>query len=290
MVANIGVANVDTAVEFYRSLLGFDIVRKFSDHEGIDWAHLKYQNIELTFFRKSDREKTIEASNVLTLFMNCDNVEALYNHFILHGYQPEDMYLTFYHSLEFKIKDPEGYMLFFSQNCKEINMTKKLLLEKIKAKYNELQEVIRSLPLVMIQKPGVQGEWSIKDIIAHLTAWNKRLICWIQLSNQGEIPQTPEPGYTWDKIHQLNHDTFMKFKDVEFNKILDDFEESYFQVLTYINTYQDDDLNNCELYSWTNGQPLWVDIGFNTFDHYRSHLVAIKKWVGIEKDLNINPK
>ena len=41
---------------------------------------------------------------------------------------------------------------------------------------NALLTVLRALPEEVILKPGTVGRWSIKDVVAHITAWEDRLL------------------------------------------------------------------------------------------------------------------
>lgn len=41
---------------------------------------------------------------------------------------------------------------------------------------NALLTVLRALPEEAILKPGTVGRWSIKDVVAHITAWEDRLL------------------------------------------------------------------------------------------------------------------
>ncbi len=39
---------------------------------------------------------------------------------------------------------------------------------------------------------GVVGDWSIKDIVAHITAWEQRPVEWLAAARRGDKP-TPAP-------------------------------------------------------------------------------------------------
>jgi hypothetical protein len=43
-----------------------------------------------------------------------------------------------------------------------------------------------------------------KDIVAHVTAWQRRLNVWLGAVARGEIPVDPEPGVTWRDMDSLN--------------------------------------------------------------------------------------
>ena len=46
----------------------------------------------------------------------------------------------------------------------------------------------RSAPTRMDQ-PGVAGQWSVKDVVAHLASWRKRTVARLQAAARG----APEP-------------------------------------------------------------------------------------------------
>lgn len=275
MVPNIGAADVDAAVAFYRDMLGFEAVQTYSDQEGTTRALLKHGDIELAFFRG----KALNAADALLLFMHCDDVLELHDRVIRRGREPGDLCLTPYLALEFRMRDPEGYTLCFSQDCKAVRMTRERLRKSVEAKRDELLDTVGSLPPSRLETPGVQGLWSVKDILAHLTAWNNRLLRWDRESEQGLVPETPEPGYAWEELDRLNHDTWLKYKDAPYGETLDGFKTSCAAILERLDGWRDEDLNDTERYSWSRGVPLWVKVGFNTFDHYRTHLDAIRRWL-----------
>ena len=44
-----------------------------------------------------------------------------------------------------------------------------------------------------MEEPGVAGAWSIKDIVAHLTAWRRRTVRRLEAAAMGQ----PEPAHDW---------------------------------------------------------------------------------------------
>ncbi len=53
-------------------------------------------------------------------------------------------------------------------------MTKDELIKKIETEWDNLQAALDGLTEEQMHQPGVVGEWSIKDILAHITAWQTR--------------------------------------------------------------------------------------------------------------------
>ncbi|MDQ6832411.1 MAG: ClbS/DfsB family four-helix bundle protein, partial [Chloroflexota bacterium] len=54
--------------------------------------------------------------------------------------------------------------------------TKAELLEQVRAMYAALDEVIAPILPAQMCMPGVNGAWSVKDELAHLTFWHRNLL------------------------------------------------------------------------------------------------------------------
>ena len=72
-------------------------------------------------------------------------------------------------------------------------MTKSELLNWLQAEYQQFEAFLDQIGPARMDQPGVTGHWSIKDIVAHLTGWQPRLIASLQAAQSGE----PEPPPPW---------------------------------------------------------------------------------------------
>ena len=55
-----------------------------------------------------------------------------------------------------------------------------------------------------LEAPLRDDGWSAKDIAGHVAVWERRLARDIQATLRGETPERPEPGYTWERMDELN--------------------------------------------------------------------------------------
>lgn len=55
-------------------------------------------------------------------------------------------------------------------------MGKSQLLERDSTGYEELARILASLNEAQMTIAGVHGDWSVKDILAHLAAWHEHLL------------------------------------------------------------------------------------------------------------------
>lgn len=55
-------------------------------------------------------------------------------------------------------------------------MRKERLFQRINASWQDLQDAIAGLPDESMTEPGAVGEWSVRDLIAHVTTWEEEAL------------------------------------------------------------------------------------------------------------------
>jgi hypothetical protein len=124
-----------------------------------------------------------------------------------------------------------------------------------------------------MREPPREGHWSGKDILAHVTTWERRLLGWLAAAARGASTQIPEPGATWDDIDRLNAVSYAANRDRTLEDITADSRRSFAQVLAQIEAFSDDDLSDPTRFPWLDRQPLWRRIAAGPgYGHYQAHL------------------
>lgn len=129
------------------------------------------------------------------------------------------------------------------------------ILQDISKSWLALEKVIGRLSDEQISKPARVGEWSVKDVMAHITFWESRLTQDVKLLEQGQQP--PEDGdYEATNREQANKSRSASLGDVraQFGAVHDD-------VMRLLEASQ---VLSREL------------VAGNTYDHYNEHLDSIK--------------
>lgn len=72
-------------------------------------------------------------------------------------------------------------------------MNKSELLDWLQEEYQQWEAFLDRMGPARMDQPGVNGEWSMKDIVAHLTGWNRRLVDRLQAAGRRD----PEPPPHW---------------------------------------------------------------------------------------------
>lgn len=158
-------------------------------------------------------------------------------------------------------------------------MSKDKLLERIRVEHRRLESNLAKLSQEEILQPGVIGQWSVKDILAHLVDWEQRCMDWIEVSFRGETPETPAPGMTWRDLDILNQQIFEKHRNRALGEVLDEFHSSYQAMLKRVESISEEDLTDPHRFGWRAGKPLWKLVAANTYNHYRWAKTEIRKWI-----------
>ena len=153
-------------------------------------------------------------------------------------------------------------------------MTRQELLNQIRYERGQLEEILARLTHANMLVPGVDGEWTVKDMLAHISTWERWMIRWTNKLLRGEKPDTPEP---WD-IEQMNAETYARVKEIPLAGILEEFRQSYWDSLALAESLSEKQLQTVYTDTWPLG-PLWTGIAANMNWHYKEHRIDVQKWL-----------
>jgi hypothetical protein len=157
-------------------------------------------------------------------------------------------------------------------------MTKTRTLELMQSEREAFERLLGELSDQQMTRSGVENSWSVKDILAHITEWERLMVQWIQESVRGEVPQRPAPGTPWDDLDGLNQQIYVSNQDRTLDEILTDFHGIFQLSLQTVQALTEEDLVDPQRFTWRAGVPLWHLVADNTWEHYREHADAISKW------------
>jgi hypothetical protein len=72
-------------------------------------------------------------------------------------------------------------------------MTKSELLNCLREEYRPWAALLDEIGEARMDQPGVIAHWSMKDLVAHLTGWNRSLVARLESAQRNE----PEPAPPW---------------------------------------------------------------------------------------------
>ncbi len=153
-------------------------------------------------------------------------------------------------------------------------ITKPELLAQIRVERKRLEGVIAALTPDQMLQPGASGEWTVKDVLAHISSWERRMLSWTGSRLRGEAPEVPLP---WD-VERMNAKTYAQVKDKPLADVLEEFRQSYRASLALVESLSEGQLQTTYTDTWPMG-PLWEGVAANMNWHYREHREAIQAWL-----------
>jgi uncharacterized glyoxalase superfamily protein PhnB len=125
MTPNLMVQDVNKSIDFYRDVLGFEVIATVPDSGKFDWAWMKHGTVELMVQTMPSlvqdlpefKGKPIGATQ--TLYTKVEDVKKLFEQIKGRANVVLGLKTTFYGMEEFSIKDPDGYLITFASEVKK---------------------------------------------------------------------------------------------------------------------------------------------------------------------------
>ena len=157
-------------------------------------------------------------------------------------------------------------------------MNKAILLDKIRTRHDEFERVLAPLNETQLTTTGVMGGWSIKDILAHITAWQKRTLHRLEAAKRNEKP-AHQPVSNEEEMDRVNAQFYQESKNRPLTEVLSDFRTTHAQMLETVQGMSEEDLFDAQKFAWTEGSPLWQNVAGNTYEHIDEHYGPIQQWL-----------
>jgi hypothetical protein len=117
----------------------------------------------------------------------------------------------------------------------------------------------------------VDGEWTRKDVLAHLEAWERRLIALAATLRAGD---PPPPNVETDA---LNEQFFQASRHRSVDDVRTRERDAYQQMLAVIDEAADEELFDGGHYRWTDGEPFASWFRENGDEHFDEHLEQLTR-------------
>jgi len=158
-------------------------------------------------------------------------------------------------------------------------LDKTTLLNTIQTEYSQFESLIAPLSEIQLCASPSQGEWSIKDIMAHIAAWEQICTRWLDEVVRGE---TPQPAERVD-MHS-NERIYQQHRDNSLAEIEQFFHDAHQQLLKQVDilfqTLSEEEINASHRFAWTEAWPgasIIAVIADNSYEHYQDHAQQVRK-------------
>ncbi len=139
------------------------------------------------------------------------------------------------------------------------------LLAELNSEYEAWEGLLAQIGEDRMEEPGVAGSWSIKDVIAHLTAWRRRTVGRLESVARGQ----PEPAHEWpadlhedDEINAWFH---ARDRGKSVREVLSESRSVFQQLVSAIQKLPENSLDDPARFPWMEGAPV---TGATFFGHF----------------------
>jgi hypothetical protein len=157
-------------------------------------------------------------------------------------------------------------------------MNKSEFLAGLREEYQQWEALLDQIGEARMNQPGVAADWSIKDIVAHLTGWRRRTVARLQAAQRGEgepPPYWPAHLQTDDEInawmYESNHGRSVR-------EVLDDSHHIFQQLVAAIEGLPDEFLSDPARHlPWLEAQSIKPSDFFGHF--HEEHEPDMQAWL-----------
>jgi hypothetical protein len=152
-------------------------------------------------------------------------------------------------------------------------MDKPTFLEMLKTNRAELESALAQVDDARMLEPGVSGEMSVKDLLAH--------IAWYEREMVGILQQQALAGSEWWILSSADRNTAIldRYRSQSLAEVRQAAQQAYADLLRTLETVDDAALNSA---AWFREMPVewipWQLIADNSCEHYLQHVNDIRKW------------
>jgi hypothetical protein len=160
---------------------------------------------------------------------------------------------------------------------------KEHILTAMREQFDRWEELLASLDEKRIIASNFDLDWSIKDVIAHLWAWQQISIARMKAGLQNQEPEYPkwivETIENWEEeSDRVNALTFDRYHDKSWYEIHQNWRNGYLHFIELGEKFSEPDLLAGDKYPWLQGYSLAV-ILIASYDHHQEHFDKLKKWL-----------
>ena len=170
--------------------------------------------------------------------------------------------------------------------------TREELLDRVQRAHQAIDRLAGGLLEEELSAPGPDGDWSIKDHLAHIVAWQQRLLAYVEGRPLREVVDLDSSALdelqayvqshdheAMDRVNELIRRRYELFGGGE---VLRDFRDTYANLFAAVERVSEEDLNRARFAANPSAEPLespWSDpaIAGDSYEHDEEHLEYIQR-------------
>lgn len=154
-------------------------------------------------------------------------------------------------------------------------MNKNDVMIALRDEFNQWEALLSNLNETQITNPRFAENWSLKDVVAHLHAWQQRSIARLEAALHNREPQYPAWVTQFDldgegEPDALNAWLYAQTRDLPWSTVHQNWREGFLRFLAFGDAMPESDLLTKDKYAWLEGYAL-VDVLQSSLEHHQEH-------------------
>jgi len=145
----------------------------------------------------------------------------------------------------------------------------------LREEFDRWEEVLSSMQEEEITAPNLIAHLSIKDTVAHLTAWQKISVARLEAARVGRQPEYPPWHAEFDpetdeELDAINTLIFESYREQSWSDIHSEWRNRFLGFLKLAETIPEEDLVQGGKYAWLKEYPLSAVL-LGSYEHHKEH-------------------
>jgi hypothetical protein len=161
--------------------------------------------------------------------------------------------------------------------------TKAELVETLYKQRQQWEALLGKIGEERMLEAGVAGHWTVKDVIAHITAYESWLVEWLRAAQKGEFPA---PSVLDDAdIDRRNERVYDASKAFTLEQVQAGSRRTFQDLIALIEAFPESDFTDPERTAWFM-KPYWSRIttlgeaiANLSYQHYQEHIPDLTSWL-----------
>jgi len=157
----------------------------------------------------------------------------------------------------------------------EDRMTKVRLLAELRVARAEWDALMEEVGEGRMTAPGAAGDWSVKDVIAHLTSFDRWFVHASEAHFRGELP--PLDGTEGMSFEERNQFFYQQARHRPLAGVLAESRQVFQRLLEMMEAHSEEFLTQPQHFEGAPGPVLvWKLLEGDVYGHYRDHMRSIR--------------
>ena len=155
------------------------------------------------------------------------------------------------------------------------------LIQRIERSWDVLVQTFEGVDDERLSEPGEDGGWAAKDHLAHLWAWEGKVLAILEGRQAYEGLGIPEESYRTRDIDGINELVHERTRDMLAPDVVEELRTTHARLMAALATATDEDLAKPYVPQDSTDERRLVDgVVGNTYEHYDEHLPHIQQLLG----------